>query len=425
MEALLQMVQRHKAGEVTGVYSVCSSHPLVIEASMRHALKQGETLVIEATSNQVNQDGGYTGMRPNDFCNLVFSIADTVGLPRNRIIMGGDHLGPNCWQDLTAEEAMQKSDILIADYIKAGFRKIHLDCSMSCSDDPVPLGDDLVALRAARLCAVAEQTWQQVGGEAPVYIIGTEVPVPGGAQEGLDELTPTSVEAATETIAIHKHAFFDAGLKLTWPRIIALVVQPGVEFDHHKVMAFKPEKAQALSQNIENDPLMIYEAHSTDYQTAEHLADLVKGHFAILKVGPWLTYALREACWALDLIEQEWIEQANRANLKQTLLQAMQDKPVYWKKYYSQDTKEQALDCQYSLSDRIRYYWPQPEVTASLNKLIENLDNTPPPLTLVSQYLPNQYGAIVNGEIGTSTKELIFHKISEVLAQYSAACHSN
>lgn len=425
MEALLQMVQRHKKGEATGVYSVCSSHPLVIEASMQHVLKRGETLVLEATSNQVNQDGGYTGMQPKDFCALVFSIADKVGLARDRIILGGDHLGPNCWQDLTSEEAMNKSDVLIAEYVKAGFRKIHLDCSMSCLDDPVPLGDDLVAARAARLCAVAEQAWQSAGGEAPVYIIGTEVPVPGGAQEGLDELTPTSVEAATETISIHKEAFFGAGLKDTWSRIIALVVQPGVEFDHHKVMAFKPEKALSLSQHIESDPLMIYEAHSTDYQTAEHLAELVKGHFAILKVGPWLTYALREACWALDLIEQEWIESASRANLKQTLLQSMQDKPVYWKKYYSTDAKEQALDCQYSLSDRIRYYWPQPEVKASLDKLIENLDNNAPPLTLISQYLPSQYQAIVNGEIGMSTQELIFHKISEVLAQYSAACYSN
>ncbi|WP_039989361.1 D-tagatose-bisphosphate aldolase, class II, non-catalytic subunit [Paraglaciecola arctica] len=425
MKALLDMVQRHKSGEVTGVYSVCSSHPLVIEAAMLHSLKNKECLVLEATSNQVNQDGGYTGLLPKDFCALVYSIADKVGLPHQQIILGGDHLGPNCWQDLTSDEAMAKSDVLIAEYVNAGFRKIHLDCSMSCSDDPVPLGDDLVAQRAARLCSIAENAWHTCGGEAPVYIIGTEVPVPGGAQEGLDELTPTSVEAATQTIAIHKKAFFKAGLEGTWPRIIGLVVQPGVEFDHHKVMAFKPEKAEALSQYIEHDPLMVYEAHSTDYQTAQHLSDLVKGHFAILKVGPWLTYALREACWALDLIEQEWIEPASRANLKQTLLQAMQDNPIYWKKYYSDDVKTQMLDCQYSLSDRIRYYWPQPEVSASLDKLIKNLDNNKPPLTLISQYMPNQYRAIVDGEIGRGIEELIFHKISEVLAQYSAACFGN
>jgi D-tagatose-1,6-bisphosphate aldolase subunit GatZ/KbaZ len=392
---------------------------------MLHCLKNGESLVLEATSNQVNQDGGYTGLQPRDYLVLVHKIADKTGLPHDRIILGGDHLGPNCWQHLSAEEAMHKSDTLIHDYVEAGFRKIHLDCSMSCADDPVPLGDDLVAQRAARLCAVAEKAWASAGGEAPVYIIGTEVPVPGGAHEGLDELTPTSVEAATLTIDIHKAAFLKVGLDKVWPRIIGLVVQPGVEFDHHKIIAFQPKRAEVLSQYIDQQPLMVYEAHSTDYQSAAHLADLVRGHFAILKVGPWLTYAMREACWSLDQIEKEWIEANDRADLKQTLLDVMRNNPVYWKKYYSEDNKSQALDCQYSLSDRIRYYWPHPAAEKALTKLIENLDNNPAPLTLISQYMPNQYQAIVAGEIKNETKELIFHKISEVLAKYSAACFQN
>ena len=105
---------------------------------------------------------------------------------------------------------------------------------MSCVGDPTPLTDEIVAERAATLCAISEQTWQQVGGEAPVYIIGTEVPVPGGAQESLNELTVTSPEAAKMTIAAHKLAFARLGLSDVWPRVIGLVVQPGVEFDHHK-----------------------------------------------------------------------------------------------------------------------------------------------------------------------------------------------
>lgn len=96
--------------------------------------------------------------------------------------LGGNHLGPNAWQNRCADEAMQLSETLIYDYVAAGFRKIHLDCSMSCADDPIPLSDDVVASRAARLCQVAERSWQDHGGEAPVYVIGTEVPVPGGAK---------------------------------------------------------------------------------------------------------------------------------------------------------------------------------------------------------------------------------------------------
>ena len=425
MKVLLSLIEQHKAGKQNGLYSVCSSHPLVLEAAMHHALKTGEHVVIESTSNQVNQFGGYTGMTPADFYSLVLTLATKVGLAQEKIILGGDHLGPNCWQYLSADEAMAKSDVLIADYIKAGFRKIHLDCSMSCAGDPIPLGDETVAARAARLCAVAEKTWLEVGGEAPVYVIGTEVPVPGGAHEGLDELAVTSVDAVQTTINVHLKAFTDRGLAQVWPRIIGLVVQPGVEFDHHKIIAFEPAKAQALSKFVETQPHMVFEAHSTDYQSAGHLADLVKGHFAILKVGPWLTFALREACWALDLIEQEWIEPNQRANLKQTILKAMVDKPDYWQKYYSSEPKQQALDCQYSLSDRIRYYWPTPSIAQALNQLIENLDKTPPPLTLVSQYMPNQFRAIMAKELDFNTRELIFHKISEVLEQYSAACYQN
>lgn len=425
MKVLLSLIAQHKAGAHNGLYSVCSSHPLVLEAAMRHALKNDEYVVIESTSNQVNQYGGYTGMTPVDFCALVESLANKVGLAQHKIILGGDHLGPNCWQYLNSAEAMAKSEVLIADYIKAGFRKIHLDCSMSCADDPVPLGDELVAARAARLCAVAEKTWQLVGGEPPVYVIGTEVPVPGGAHEGLDELAVTSVDAVQKTIDVHLAAFTKAELAHVWSRIIALVVQPGVEFDHHKVIPFAPAKAAELSRYVESQTYMVYEAHSTDYQTPQHLADLVKGHFAILKVGPWLTFALREACWALDAIEQEWIAADKCANVKATILAAMRDKPDYWEKYYASDAKQQVLDCQYSLSDRIRYYWPTPSVEQALNLLIDNLDQTPPPLTLISQYMPVQFKAVMAGELTLNARALIFHKISEVLEQYSAACYNN
>ena len=424
MKAMLNMVKHHKEGNASGIYSVCCSHPLVIEAAMRHALSRNETLLIEATSNQVNQFGGYTGMKPAEYSNLINSIADKVGLPRQNIILGGDHLGPNCWQDLPHAEAMAKSETLIHDYINAGFKKIHLDCSMSCADDPTPLGDTYVAQRAARLCLVAERAWKEAGGEAPVYIIGTEVPVPGGAQEGLDTVLPTSVCDAKQTIEIHQRAFYEAGLQDAWKRIIALVAQPGVEFDHHKIIPFVPSQSKELSAFIEQAPFL-YEAHSTDYQSQEHLAELVKQHFAILKVGPWLTYVMREACFALEAIEKEWINQEQCSELKETLLKSMQHNPSYFKKYYSSDAKQQVLDCQYSLSDRIRYYWPMPEVEHALAKLLHNIDTNTPPLTLISQYLPNQFDAIMAGKLRVNAKEMIFHKISEVLQKYSSACYPN
>lgn len=84
-------------------------------------------------------------MTPLDFSELVLQIADEVGIDRQFVLLGGDHLGPNCWQSLSAETAMEKSEKLIHDYVAAGFKKIHLDCSMSCAGDPVPLTDHIVA----------------------------------------------------------------------------------------------------------------------------------------------------------------------------------------------------------------------------------------------------------------------------------------
>lgn len=425
MKVIREVVARHKAGRSVGVYSACSAHPLVIEAALNHVRRQSGPVLIEATSNQVNQDGGYTGMRPADFSRFVLAIAARLGVPSEQVLLGGDHLGPNCWQDLPAEAAMVKSEQLIADYVAAGFRKIHLDCSMSCADDPTPLTDALVAQRAARLCIVAEKTWRRVGGEAPVYVVGTEVPVPGGAKESLTELALTEPAAASATIDAHWDAFQSAGLHDVWPRVIGLVVQPGVEFDHHKVIDFHAARAADLAAVVEAQPYMVYEAHSTDYQTPANLRALVQRHFAILKVGPGLTFAMREALWGLDEVEREWLGADRSSRLRETVQQAMTAAPRYWNNYYMSDGRRLTLDQQYSLSDRIRYYWPAPEVETALNRLLANLDSNPPPLTLLSQYLPLQYEALRAGRIGLRARELVLHSIEQVLQQYSAACADN
>ncbi|HPF46844.1 MAG: D-tagatose-bisphosphate aldolase, class II, non-catalytic subunit [Alphaproteobacteria bacterium] len=425
MKAILEIVKRHKSGQLVGITSICSANPFVIEASLRHSLIKNGDVLIEATSNQVNQDGGYTGMRPENFISFVYNIADKIDFPKSRILFGGDHLGPNCWQNLTAEEAMAKSEILIEQYVKAGFRKIHLDCSMACQGDPEILSDELVARRAAQLCKIAENTWEKSGGEAPVYIIGTEVPVPGGAKEELNALEVTSSSAALKTIEMHKKAFIDTGLENVWSRVVGVVVQPGVEFDHHKVIDYEADKASALSASLNSIETLVFEAHSTDYQTEGNLKQLVKDHFAILKVGPGLTFALREVLWAMDEIESQWQNIQNKSNLRQTVMQVMHNNPKYWKSYYSSEPNQQRLDMQYSLSDRIRYYWPDETIRAALKKLEHSWNSNPPSLTLLSQFLPLQYQAIRNGQIKNNFNEIILNNIGSVLDQYYNACHQN
>jgi D-tagatose-1,6-bisphosphate aldolase subunit GatZ/KbaZ len=421
MKAMLDLMSAHKAGSGSGIYSVCSSHPLVIEAALREAQRTGQYALVEATSNQVNQFGGYTGMKPSDFREYLAEIAARVELPMERVLLGGDHLGPNCWTRETSAIALERSEQLVADYVAAGFRKIHLDCSMSCADDPHVLTDTVIASRAARLCRASEKAWQRAGGEAPVYVIGTEVPKPGGATEDLETLAVTTPSAVTATLEAHRAAFREHAVEDALARVIALVVQPGVEFDHHKVIDYQPAKARELSRRIELESGLVYEAHSTDYQNPAGLAALVQDHFAILKVGPGVTFVLREALWALVEIERE-LGIAPAESLKQVVLDEMRRDSRYWKPYYT-DAGSQTLDLQYSLSDRIRYYWNVPRVRAACESLVSNLSARHIPLTLLSQYLPVQDLAVREGLLANDPRELLLDSVSQVLRGYVKACH--
>lgn len=420
MRLLTDLVHRHKSGEGVGIHSVCSAHPVVLRAALRQGNASGQPVLIEATSNQVNQFGGYTGMDPRDFRDFVAGMAREAGFPMDRLLLGGDHLGPNCWQDESAESAMQKSEQLVAEYVQAGFRKIHLDCSMPCADDPPVLSDEVVAARAARLCRVAEAAVRGAADDAPVYVVGTEVPVPGGAHESIDGLAVTRPEAAHKTIETHRQAFARRRLLAAWERVIGLVVQPGVEFDHHKVVDYVPAKARALSQFIEGEGALVYEAHSTDYQTPGALRALVQDHFAILKVGPAATYALRETLWALADIEAQWLPGPG-SSLKRVVLESMREHPRHWQKYY-QDPDRLALDLQFSLSDRMRYYWSAPQVSQACELLLHRLDGRPLPLTLLSQYLPRQYAAIRDGLLPNGVRDILEDGVADVLRHYTNAC---
>jgi len=424
MHALQELIARHKQGTACGVTSICSAHPIVVEASLRHALRHDDALLLfEATCNQVNQDGGYTGMTPADFVGFVHGIARRVGYDTARIVLGGDHLGPNPWTALDAVAAMDKAEVMVAAYVAAGFRKIHLDCSMACAGDPEPLPEAEIVRRATRLCRAAEDAWKTSGGEAPVYVIGTEVPVPGGATESIEGLAVTTPEAALATIAAHREAFAAAGLDAAWQRVVASVVQPGVEFDHHQVVDYAPDKARALSAAIAPVPGMVFEAHSTDYQTRDALAALVRDHFAILKVGPGLTFALREALWALDAIEREWIAPEAQARLRETTIARLHAEPKYWRRYYHAEGRQLDIDLQYSLSDRIRYYWPDPAIERAREALFANLRANPPPPPLVGQYLPHALRALREGRASSDPLSLAMAHVGAVLDDYHHACH--
>jgi len=432
IDEFLQLLNDNKAGKGRGIYSLCSANKDVIKAGMLQAKKAGAIVLIESTSNQVDQFGGYTGMTPSVFVEYVHSLAAEVSFPVEKVLLGGDHLGPNAWQALPAGEAMKNARDLVEAYVKAGFLKIHLDASMFCADDEgdrsKPLPDEIVSARAAELCAVAEEAWKtyrQVSPK-PVYIIGTEIPVPGGAQEEEDTVTPTSPSDAARTIEITKAAFKSRGLDEAWARVVGLVVQPGVEFGDDQVFHYNRKNALGLSQMIENVDGLVYEAHSTDYQSESGLKKLVEDHYCILKVGPWLTFAYREALFALAYMEEEILGSSGKtlSKLRETLEEVMLEKPGQWQKYYPGTDEEQLYKRKYSFSDRSRYYWPNARLNESIELLKKNLDEKGIPLSILSQFMPNQYNAVQEGRIPLKAQDLILDRIGDVIGIYARACRS-
>jgi D-tagatose-1,6-bisphosphate aldolase subunit GatZ/KbaZ len=426
---LQKIVSDQKMGFPIGAFSVCSSNLYVLQASMQFAKEDNSYLLIESTCNQVNQFGGYTGMTTNDFSKFIRKIASKEKFPVERILLGGDHLGPNPWKHQNAETAMLNAKILIRDYIDTGFRKIHLDTSMNCADDDLsqPLNLNVIAERTADLCHIAEATFKNNPlGCKPVYIIGTEVPTPGGGENNDGRLLVTSQESVKESLDRFKLFFSKYGLEDAWNRVIAIVVQPGVEFTNSMIFEYDHNQVHQLSKAIETFPGIVYEAHSTDYQRPELLKQMVADHFAILKVGPGLTFAFREAIFALASIEEELFLgrlRGSLSNLLETIDEIMINERGFWEKYYTGDEFDQKIARKYSLSDRIRYYWTNPKINNALNIMLTNLKEKPIPLSLVSQYLPNQYKHIRDGKLINEPISMISDHIGEILAGYRFACN--
>jgi len=201
------------------------------------------------------------------------------------------------------------------------------------------------------------------------------------------------------------------------------VVQPGVEFGDDHVTYYQREKAKVLSNKILEYENLVFEVHSTDYQTESGLKSLVEDHFCILKVGPWLTYAFREALFALEAMESELFGKKNveLSRLTYTLDKAMLSFPDHWKDWYTGDENEKSFKRRYSFSDRARYYWHLPELEKAKSKLFNNLSDIKIPLTLLSQFMPTQF-YLADIMKNPGPKDLLYCHIRTVASIYSRAC---
>lgn len=429
---LYSLVKKRQNGIFSGIPSFCSANKLVIEAILEQSKRFDDKVVIEATSNQVNQFGGYFHMTPADFRDYVYQIADKLNYDKSNIILGGDHLGPQPWQKLPEAEAMANSRELVRQTVMSGYLKIHLDTSMRVGDDDPskPLLDETIARRGAELMVVCEHAYQELlkthpDAIHPVFVIGSEVPIPGGAQDnkGLQVTKPSAFE---DTILAYKDQFAKHDISNLWQYVIAVVVQPGVEFGETEIHTYNRLDAFALCQKLKEYPDIVFEGHSTDYQSPEALKQMVEDGIAIIKVGPALTFAVRQAMYALSYIERELIDDdSKRAHFIETLEAEMVANPKDWVNYYKGTEKEKAIARKYSYSDRSRYYICNDAVENARRKLFENLRHVQIPMGMLMQYMPFQYIRVRDGKVKLDPRELVKDSVVTIVEDYNYAVKRN
>lgn len=417
---LRQVIASNRAGAAVAIPSVCSAHPDVLGAALLRARALGRPLVIEATSNQVNQEGGYTGMRPADFVTFVHDIGTACGVDMGQVILGGDHLGPQAWRRCPADQAMDMARIMVADYVRAGFTKIHLDCSEGCAGEPARLDDLTAAARAADLASIC--LGATADPERLLFVIGTEVPPPGGADsDDHGDITPTRPEAACATLMAHRAAFEAAGIGAHWAKVGALVVQPGVEFTPMQVHHLPLDRDPALKTALTDWPRICLEAHSTDYQHPEAFPRLAELGFAFQKVGPALTFAWREAIYALDTLRRlaGW---ARGGTIPEVMEELMQVDPTAWQRHYHGTSDAQHLMRHFALADRIRYYWTEPEAQAAVADLFTDLKGRELPRPFLSQAFArdviDRAEALLDAYDGNQSRALVAAAVQRALDPY-------
>ena len=210
-------------------------------------------------------------------------------------------------------------------------------------------------------------------------MVGTEVPPPGGARtEDHADIPATLPASARATLDAHMEAFADIG------EIGGLVVQPGVEFSPMSVFHLPLDRDPGLKATIAHHPGVCLEAHSTDYQHPAAFPRLAELGFAFQKVGPALTFAYRQAVYALDQLRADagWGDPVIRPEMERLMLA----NPGYWQGHYHGNAASLHLQRHFGLADRIRYYWPQAGAQKVVSRLLTDLAARVIPAPLLWQH---------------------------------------
>ena len=386
--------------------SFCSSNFDVLKSIMIFAKYQNFPVLIESTSNQVNQYGGYSGLKPFQFEKKIRRLAKFIKLNNKSLMIGGDHLGPLPWKDLDEATAMKNSKKLVKDCLKAKYKKIHIDTAIICRGEK-KIDRHTVIQRCDEILSVfSKKDFDNV-----FLVIGTEVPFAGGGHT--IKSSPTTFESIKEEIDLYSTI-------LKKKKKFALVIEPGIGFGNFSVIQAKLKNfGKRLIFSKKNN--FVYEAHSSDYQKISSLKKLVKNNFKFLKIGPELTYFYAKSIFKMEEFEKK-IYKNNFSNIKNIILKEMKNNNSYWIDYYK--AKKKKLDNLKfnSYLDRLRYYWSSKNILNSKKKLFININKiNKKKFIRYTDFKKKDF--ILKEKLKLNNSEFIIYKsIEPILKRYYSAC---
>jgi len=344
--------------------SFCTSNLDVLKIILFYSKKNNLPCLIECTSNQVNQFGGYTNKTPKQFSKEIIKIAQKIKLKKKNLLLGGDHLGPLPWVKKNLKTSLNNSVNLINNFLDSNYCKIHIDTSIKCLDDKSINHDKIFE----RTKYILQKTKIKKKINKIFLVIGSEVPLSGSNDRGPITITTNSrIKKEVEKFKQLLNTLFKKKL------IFGLVVEPGMRYLDYtiskpKLSNFSNKKNFSIKNNF------VYEAHSTDYQNLKVLKNLTRNNFKFLKVGPELTFQYSRSLLFMEKIEKKLVK-TNKSNIGNQILKVMLNNKKYWKDYYkAKNIKLRKKLILYSKLDRMRYYFNNKVIIQSIKILKKNIN---------------------------------------------------
>ena len=350
------------------VFAACPNSMAVIKAAFRAAKRNDAPIYFAATLNQIDCDGGYTGMTQDEFIKTLKFEAEAVNF-KGIYIAAIDHGGP--WlkdiqhvEHWSTEDAMNGVKKSFEAAIAAGYDLIHVDPTV---DINVPKGQiidiHVVVKRTVELISHAEN-FRRSHGYAPIsYEVGTEE-VHGGLAD--EKTFDTFLTGLKEGLAA-------AGLDDVWPCFIV----GKVGTDLHTT-TFDPEVARQLTAKVRPYGSWIKGHYTDDVSNPE---EYPLSGMGAANVGPEFTMSEYDALSELEAEEKKFFGEGRVAKLSgmTDTLNSLVHKSGRWKKWLLAD--EQGKDLYELTPERFswivktcsRYIWQKPEAVAARSVLYANL----------------------------------------------------